>query len=560
MSKLKTEDVIAEFKSLHGDKYDYSKVEYKGSGVKVTIICSKHGEFLLTPNHHKRGVGCKRCSFDGQKITKEEFIEKSRAFFGDKHDYSLFDEMPKFGDKAKIKCNRHNVIFEQETRAHMRGHDGCPKCKSIKHSGIGENRGLVSSPEELSADFAKKASELNGDKYDYSEFIYDGSNTKGKIVCKIHGPFFQSPSNHLRGNQCPKCSLKEKFSGSFKEQCKEKGVDYWRALKRRESGMDESKVFDRGYVRGCRKTNAISVYGNEYPNIEEACRALNPSASSTTIGRLLRKGVSSETAFAHVTNPTFSGGVIYRITHKETGKTYVGMTSQLIENRFNDHIFEAKSKKLLRQDSLHAAIRKYGPDAFEVLEIEKSDNLDILKERERYWIERLGTNQPNGFNVSKGGEMCGSWGKPTVVDGMEFESVRKAAKHVAETRGISECASEARIRNGRINVKNKAKAGESLVYTKVYKAWSFMVHCAGNPKSNGYINGITIHEPWRSFEQFLKDVGHAPGPDYAFTRSDKSKGFYPENCSWMCKSDSRKLSSEWSHSRNSGNHVTVVNE
>lgn len=55
------EQFIADAISVHGDKYDYSNVEYKTNATKVCIICPKHGEFWQTPNDHLRGRGCPVC-------------------------------------------------------------------------------------------------------------------------------------------------------------------------------------------------------------------------------------------------------------------------------------------------------------------------------------------------------------------------------------------------------------------------------------------------------------------------------------------------------------------
>lgn len=43
---------------VHGDKYDYSKVNYVNQTEKVCIICLKHGEFWQSPYLHLRGNGC----------------------------------------------------------------------------------------------------------------------------------------------------------------------------------------------------------------------------------------------------------------------------------------------------------------------------------------------------------------------------------------------------------------------------------------------------------------------------------------------------------------------
>jgi hypothetical protein len=45
MKKLTTEEFIKRAIAVHGDKYDYSKVDYKNKEEKVCIICPKHGEF-----------------------------------------------------------------------------------------------------------------------------------------------------------------------------------------------------------------------------------------------------------------------------------------------------------------------------------------------------------------------------------------------------------------------------------------------------------------------------------------------------------------------------------
>ena len=52
---MKQEDVIKKFREIHGNRYDYSLVEYLGTHKKVKIICSSHGEFEQSPSHHKRG-------------------------------------------------------------------------------------------------------------------------------------------------------------------------------------------------------------------------------------------------------------------------------------------------------------------------------------------------------------------------------------------------------------------------------------------------------------------------------------------------------------------------
>ena len=81
----KTKEFIEKAIKIHGDKYDYSKVEYIDSKTKVKIICQIHGEFEQTPNHHlNRKDGCKKCGriSNGIKHTKsqEDFILDSKKY------------------------------------------------------------------------------------------------------------------------------------------------------------------------------------------------------------------------------------------------------------------------------------------------------------------------------------------------------------------------------------------------------------------------------------------------------------------------------------------------
>lgn len=55
------EQFIADSITIHGNKYDYSKVEYINNQTKVCIICPIHGEFWQTPNMHLRNRGCPIC-------------------------------------------------------------------------------------------------------------------------------------------------------------------------------------------------------------------------------------------------------------------------------------------------------------------------------------------------------------------------------------------------------------------------------------------------------------------------------------------------------------------
>ena len=109
---------------VHGDKYDYSKVDYVKSNIKVCIICPEHGEFWQTPNEHTQRYGCPKCG--GKCIpTKKEWIASARKVHGDKYDYSKFKYI-NANTKVCIICHKHGE-FWQRPFEHMQG-VGCPKC------------------------------------------------------------------------------------------------------------------------------------------------------------------------------------------------------------------------------------------------------------------------------------------------------------------------------------------------------------------------------------------------------------------------------------------------
>jgi hypothetical protein len=59
-------------KSLHGDKYDYSKVLYTGNENKVEIVCPIHGSFFQSPHTHLDKSGCPECGKRAPLNTSEK--------------------------------------------------------------------------------------------------------------------------------------------------------------------------------------------------------------------------------------------------------------------------------------------------------------------------------------------------------------------------------------------------------------------------------------------------------------------------------------------------------
>lgn len=187
--------------AIHGDKYDYSKVDLKTRREKVTIICPIHGEFQQEPyNHTVQKQGCPKCARESNavKITKdtEWFLEKARAIHGDRYDYSE-TVYTKAKEKLCIICHEkddggyEHGRFWLTPHAHLSHSGGCPKCGHPKHTVEW---------------FIKQARAVHGDLYDYSQTKYENNHTPLTVICPDHGPFDIFPSSHLRGAGCPKCA------------------------------------------------------------------------------------------------------------------------------------------------------------------------------------------------------------------------------------------------------------------------------------------------------------------------------------------------------------------
>ena len=67
--------IVKEFKEIHGDKYDYSKVKYVNATTKVCIICPKHGEFWQNPFSHMMGYECSKCGKEKGGVTQSKTTE-----------------------------------------------------------------------------------------------------------------------------------------------------------------------------------------------------------------------------------------------------------------------------------------------------------------------------------------------------------------------------------------------------------------------------------------------------------------------------------------------------
>lgn len=208
----------------HGDKYDYSQVEYVDGHTKVKIVCPIHGAFKQTPSEHLSGKGCKKCGVDKRAKTRtqntEIFIRRAKAIHGDHYDYSksvyVNNRQPLI-----ITCPKHGD-FLQSPNTHLDNH-GCPYCKGDAERERllnGKAKAIVPEQTKTTEEFIADAIRLHGDRYNYDKVDYKNSKEKVVIVCPEHGDFETTPNEHLSGRGCPKChqSFGERSVGLYLER------------------------------------------------------------------------------------------------------------------------------------------------------------------------------------------------------------------------------------------------------------------------------------------------------------------------------------------------------
>jgi very-short-patch-repair endonuclease len=243
MRKLSQKEFINKCLEVHGDRYDYSLVEYKSLSSKIKILCNLHGMFEQNSKNHRDGQGCPICS--GRVIkTKNEYL---KHFNTSKYDYSLVNNtILKNNDYIKIIDKDNGLVYMQLLKHHKKNMNPSKiesnslvkKLKKIHNSTfeyVIEKETYYSTdkikiinrknkdqfyyrvdrhlsgmkPSKVTINyFLIKSREIHGDKYDYSLIKSIKTNSeKVEIICKEHGVFTQRVSNHMNlGDGCPKCA------------------------------------------------------------------------------------------------------------------------------------------------------------------------------------------------------------------------------------------------------------------------------------------------------------------------------------------------------------------
>ena len=117
-------EFLCELKKVHGDRFDYSEVNYTGALNNIEITCENGHKFSQGAYSHLSGRGCPYCA-GNVKLTNNDFICKSIKIHGDKYDYSKINYV-NGSKKIIIVCPEHGE-YKQTPESHLSG-SGCPYC------------------------------------------------------------------------------------------------------------------------------------------------------------------------------------------------------------------------------------------------------------------------------------------------------------------------------------------------------------------------------------------------------------------------------------------------
>jgi len=270
MAKLTTEQFIINAQQIHGDKYDYSNTIYDGTHHKLEVICLTHGSFFPTANSHvSKKSGCPQCA-GKHYMTLDLFIARAKEIHGEFYDYSR-TKYQDVNTPLLIVCSVHGE-FTQTPRGHILQKHGCPSCGSQKVKQLGVQKRLTKEQ------FLQKAIQKHGETYDYSHVDYISGQQKVVILCKEHGPFFQTPENHNNlGQGCPMCGRErsvgmggytEGWFNFHPEKCNDPALFYVISIKHNDESFikigitihDIKTRYDRGECKEMEITTITSKY------------------------------------------------------------------------------------------------------------------------------------------------------------------------------------------------------------------------------------------------------------------------------------------------------------
>ena len=86
-SRLLQSEAIRKLIDKHGDRYDYSLVEYVDYKSNINIICKRHGVFSQKYSVHYMGHGCSLCNMSNGELRISEYLDNMSFLYIKEHTF-----------------------------------------------------------------------------------------------------------------------------------------------------------------------------------------------------------------------------------------------------------------------------------------------------------------------------------------------------------------------------------------------------------------------------------------------------------------------------------------
>tara|TARA_R110000868_G_C10904242_1_gene764511 strand:+ start:36 stop:830 length:795 start_codon:yes stop_codon:yes gene_type:complete len=173
---------LTKAREVHGDRYCYDSIIYKGARRHVVLSCKHHGKWQVTPdNHIGKKSGCPKCA-NNVRMTSEEFVSKARAIHGSGYNYNKIGLLKNNKTKVAITCPSHGD-FKVSPSNHINHNSGCPSCSGSKGESI--LRELLE--QRFRAEFPKRRPDWNVNPQTGSRLELDCYSEKLKMAFEFNG-------------------------------------------------------------------------------------------------------------------------------------------------------------------------------------------------------------------------------------------------------------------------------------------------------------------------------------------------------------------------------------
>ncbi len=401
--KISTDEFVTKARKVHGDKYDYSKVDYVNAKTDVIIICPEHGEFLQSPDSHWRGCGCKKC---GRKTTANKLSLSYEYCYECAKTCKTLKELNKKYPSVYQVSYKHKWIndFDWLERKQVQNNyyndfERCKEkaliCRTISEfktlygnawKWSKENNWLdIFFPNKQKKNFWTEETALTeAKKYKSKTDFKNGCLSAYKYV-----------SGHKLMNKCT-WFKKPKKDNHLKVQ------EYIDECKKKYNGFYNYSHIDINNVNSIHKTKVpieCPEHGIFYQTLPDHLKCVYPCKKC----RQNVRNKNNNDELKTIIEDKMEYGIIYSYKDKENGKMYIGRTIRP-ERRLRDHLRKNQKSKSL----FDTVFQKKGAENFEyniLFEIQekRSKIFSILNEKEKYFIKLFNTQVPNGYNISEGG-------------------------------------------------------------------------------------------------------------------------------------------------------------